>query len=95
MERSNDGGTTEIYLLVTASPFDYEDKHLALLQLEDINELVVLKRLLPVCAWCKKVRDDDQYWKSVETYLKAHADIDVSHAICDECLEKQLRGLNR
>lgn len=56
MERSDGRGTIETYQLVTAIPFDYEDRRLALLQLEDI---------------------------------------DVSHGICDECLEKQLRGLNR
>lgn len=95
MERSDGRGTIETYLLVTASPFDYEDRRLALLQLEDIDELMALKGLLPICAWCKKVRDDDQYWKSVEVYLKSHTAIDVSHGICDECLEKQLRGLNR
>lgn len=94
MELHAGTGVAELYLLVTASPFAYEGRSLVLLLLEDINELVALKSLLPVCSWCKKVRGDDQYWQSVEEYLRKHTDIDVSHSICEECLEKQLREMD-
>ncbi len=90
MELKGESGTTNVYLLVTATPFSLEGRSLVLLQLEDINELVALKSLLPICAWCRKIRDDDQYWQTVESYLKKHADIDFSHAICEECLAKML-----
>lgn len=92
--RDGKGGTAELYLLVTASPFEHEGRRLVLLPLEDINELVALKALLPVCSWCRKVRGGDDYWQSVEEYLKTHADVDVSHSICDECLERQLREVD-
>jgi len=47
-----------------------------------------LKGLLPICAWCKKIRDDRGYWQEVETYLHEHSDVDFSHGICPECTEK-------
>jgi PAS domain S-box-containing protein len=47
-----------------------------------------LRGLLPTCAWCRKVRDDDGYWKKVETYIEEHSDASFTHGICPECLEK-------
>jgi DNA-binding response OmpR family regulator len=47
-----------------------------------------LHRLLPMCAYCKKIRDDQNYWQEVEGYLAVHADVRFSHGICPDCLEK-------
>jgi PAS domain S-box-containing protein len=44
-----------------------------------------LKGLIPICASCKKVRDDEGYWHQVEIYLEDHSDADISHGICPEC----------
>ncbi len=44
-----------------------------------------LSGLLPICAWCKKVRDDEGYWLEVESYLRDRTDVDFSHGICPEC----------
>lgn len=44
-----------------------------------------LKGLLPICAYCKKVRDDRNYWQRVETYISAHSDARFSHGICPDC----------
>jgi PAS domain-containing protein len=52
------------------------------------SEVEKLSDLLPVCAWCRKVRDDKGYWKSVEEYLKHKAGVDVTHGICPECAAK-------
>jgi CheY-like chemotaxis protein len=52
-----------------------------------------LRGLLPICAWCHKVRDDKNYWQGVETYLCAHADIQLSHGICPDCLARQMEKL--
>jgi PAS domain S-box-containing protein len=46
-----------------------------------------LKGLIPVCAWCKKVRDDEGYWESIEDYIRNHSDADFTHGICPSCLE--------
>jgi DNA-binding response OmpR family regulator len=45
--------------------------------------------LLPLCAWCRKVRDDHDYWQEVETYVESHFDARFTHGICPQCLEKQ------
>ena len=47
-----------------------------------------LKGLLPTCAWCKKVRDDNGYWQKVETYIEEHSDASFTHGICPDCLKK-------
>ncbi len=49
------------------------------------RQLSDIKLLIPMCAWCRKVRDDDQYWKHVEFYLSKHADISFTHGMCPEC----------
>lgn len=50
-----------------------------------------LQGLLPVCAWCKKVREDEHYWLSVEEYIVRHTDARFSHGICPECSARVLR----
>lgn len=50
-----------------------------------------LQGLLPICCYCKKIRDDQNYWQQVETYISAHADVMFSHGICPDCLEKVKR----
>ena len=50
--------------------------------------LVLVKQLhglLPICAWCHKIRDDGNYWQSVERYVSEHSDARFSHTICPEC----------
>lgn len=52
------------------------------------RELHNLRGLLPICASCKKVRNSKGYWDKVEKYLSEHSQIDVSHGMCPECMEK-------
>ena len=44
-----------------------------------------LKGLLPICCYCKKIRDDQSYWQQVETYLEAYTAVEFSHGICPDC----------
>jgi len=53
--------------------------------LEHIN---TLRGLLPICAWCKKLRDDQGYWRSVEDYISASTGAEFSHSICPECQDQ-------
>lgn len=46
-----------------------------------------LSGLLPMCAWCKKIRNDKGYWKQVEEYISEHTDAEFSHGICPECMK--------
>jgi len=46
-----------------------------------------LQGILPICSHCKKVRNDDNYWEQVETYISTHTDAEFSHSICPDCFE--------
>jgi sigma-B regulation protein RsbU (phosphoserine phosphatase) len=52
-----------------------------------------LHGLLPICAYCKKIRDDKNYWHQVEIYVSQNADVRFSHGVCPECLEKVTKDL--
>jgi methyl-accepting chemotaxis protein len=52
---------------------------------EAIAEVKSLTGLIPICAWCKKVRDDDGFWKQVEAYIVNHSDARITHGMCPEC----------
>ena len=53
-----------------------------------LAEIRELRGMLPICAHCKKIRDDRGYWEAIETYLHSHQQIDFTHSICPECLTK-------
>ncbi|MCP4155788.1 MAG: response regulator [bacterium] len=52
------------------------------------EEIKSLRGILPICARCKKIRDDNGYWKQVEVYVEKHSDATFSHSICPECFKK-------
>ncbi len=53
-----------------------------------LNEVDLLGRLLPICAECKKVRDDKGYWSQVEEYIGTHTGADFSHSLCPDCFRE-------
>ena len=53
-----------------------------------------LQGLLPICAWCKNVRNDEGYWQGVEQYIQLNADVKFSHCVCPACLEKHFPGID-
>jgi GAF domain-containing protein len=55
---------------------------------DSLNHIKTLQGLLPICAWCKRVRDDEGYWDQVEAYFHKYTGVDFTHGICPECLEK-------
>jgi ligand-binding sensor domain-containing protein len=55
---------------------------------EAVAQIKTLRGLLPICASCKKIRDDGGYWNQMETYFSDHSDVDFSHSVCPECMEK-------
>ena len=81
-------GIVQTDMLVTAAPIELQGRRLALLILEDVTELVTLRSLLPICARCKSVRSDKQYWQSIESYLHAHMNMDFSHGLCPKCMQE-------
>ena len=53
-----------------------------------ISEIKTLSELLPICANCKKIRDDQGYWNQIEKYISERSDAQFSHGICLECAKK-------
>ena len=82
------GQPVPVFMLVTASPFQDRGRTRVLLILEDISDLVELRGLLPICAHCKKVRDDREYWQSVEHFFEKHMDVNFTHGICPDCMAR-------
>lgn len=60
---------------------------------EALSQVKQLRGLLPICCYCKRVRDDGQYWNQIESYLTDHSDLHFSHGVCDTCLEIQKAAL--
>jgi sigma-B regulation protein RsbU (phosphoserine phosphatase) len=60
---------------------------------EAISNVKTLSGLLPICAYCKRIRDDQDYWKQIEQYLGENSDAQFSHGICPECLVQHLPSL--
>jgi len=59
-----------------------------------VRDKITLTGLLPICAHCKKIRDDQGYWNHVESYIKSHSEADFSHGICPECARKNYPELD-
>ena len=53
-----------------------------------IQEIKLLQGIVPICASCKKIRDDKGYWNQVEEYISEHSDVRFSHGMCPECVKK-------
>jgi PAS domain S-box-containing protein len=53
-----------------------------------LSKVKKLSGLLPICASCKKIRNDDGYWEQIEGYIKDHSEAEFSHGICPECIKK-------
>lgn len=62
--------------------------------LKALMEIKTLSGLLPICATCKKIRDDKGYWNQIESYISAHSKAEFSHGICPECANKLYSELN-
>ena len=54
-----------------------------------LENLQTLRGLLPICSYCKQVRDDQGYWNKIETYIQNHSDAFFSHGICPSCSEQK------
>ncbi|MCD4702138.1 MAG: tetratricopeptide repeat protein [Candidatus Aegiribacteria sp.] len=59
-----------------------------------LDKVKTLSGLLPICANCKKIREDDGYWRQLESYFIKHSEIHFSHGLCPECLKKLYPELN-
>jgi len=55
-----------------------------------LDRVKTLKGMLPICAWCKKIRDDQGYWTQVEAYVSTHSSAEFTHSICPSCADDTL-----
>ncbi len=59
-----------------------------------IKEIKTLRGILPLCSFCKKIRNDKGYWESVDVYIDKHSQADISHSICPECAKEHYSDLD-
>jgi hypothetical protein len=57
-----------------------------------LAEVKVLQKILPICMYCRKVRDDVDFWDDVETYIARHTETRFSHGVCPSCYERVMGG---
>jgi len=57
-----------------------------------LGQVEQLKGILPICAWCKRIRDDANYWTRVEDYIRLHSQAEFTHSICPDCMQKLYPG---
>jgi len=57
---------------------------------EALERVHLLDKLVPVCSYCKKIREDNEFWQDLDTYLRQESGADLTHGVCPECLEVEL-----
>lgn len=73
-----------------------EEKGKLIFELQNaLTKVKQLSGLLPICASCKKIRDDKGYWNQIEVYIRDHSEAEFTHGICPECQEKALKAIDR
>jgi hypothetical protein len=82
-------GGVELALDVTERKRLEEEKEKVVIDLEKaLSQVKKLSGFLPICASCKKIRDDRGYWRQVEEYISDHSEALFSHGICPDCIRK-------
>jgi CheY-like chemotaxis protein len=56
-----------------------------------LEQVKLLSGFLPICSYCKKIRDDKNYWEQVESYITKHSEAKFSHGICPQCFETRVK----
>lgn len=80
---------------VCGKTFSYQGRQVRGTAVRDLSdrkkaekEIQALRDILPICSFCKKIRDDKGYWERVDIYIRNHSFIDFSHSVCPECLKE-------
>ena len=72
-----------------------EERDLLISQLRDaLAKVKTLSGLVPICAACKSVRDDQGYWKNIETFIRNHSEAEFTHLVCPTCAKKLYPGID-
>jgi PAS domain S-box-containing protein len=87
-------GRMASFVDVTARKQAEEERQRLVERLQNaLENIKTLQGLIPICAWCKSVRDDKGFWHSVEEYLKEHSEAQLTHGLCPQCQERLLSEL--
>lgn len=81
-------GKVDTDLLVRAISYAIEREKLRVRLQEAHEQIKVLQGLLPICAYCKNIRDDQGFWHQVEEYVSLHSEAEFTHGICPVCAKK-------
>jgi hypothetical protein len=84
--------TFTLAMFVLIASYDRERKNLAASNERlhhSLDEIRTLQGLLPICAWCKKVRDDEGLWTQLEQYFTERTDLAFTHGLCPDCAKEQ------
>ncbi len=89
LENRIDKRTSELKIANERLHQEIEERKQTISELEQtLNEVKILRGILPICSYCKKIRDDKGYWNQLELYLTEHSRAELSHSLCPECAKK-------
>ncbi|MCX5826432.1 MAG: PAS domain S-box protein [Deltaproteobacteria bacterium] len=78
-----------IYQDITDHKLAEKDREKLISELQNaLSEVKKLSGMLPICASCKRIRDDNGYWEQIESYIRGHSEAEFSHGICPDCAKK-------
>ncbi len=83
-----------VYDITERNKKDKEREELITKLEKALKEIKQLRGIIPICASCKKIRDDQGAWNQLEAYISDHSEAEFSHGICPECAEKLYPGFN-
>lgn len=67
-----------------------KEREKIIIELQDaLSQIKILKGLIPICTWCKKIREDNGYWKKIEFYIEEHSEAEFTHGICPTCAKNK------
>ncbi|MBI4633713.1 MAG: DUF3365 domain-containing protein [Deltaproteobacteria bacterium] len=82
-------GISGVFLSFRLSRAEYMERSLLIEKIETaLKDVRTLKGFIPICASCKKVRNDEGYWDQIEKYIRDHSEAEFSHGICPDCMTK-------
>jgi len=81
-------GRVEGDLLIRSMRYAIERQKMIAQLEKNLKEIKTLRGLIPMCAWCRNIRDDKGYWLKVEKYVEEHTDASFTHGICPRCMKK-------
>ena len=82
-------GMSALLTDISARKRAQDEREQLIQELQDaLAQVRTLRGLIPICAWCKRIRNDQGYWEQLESYIKSHSEADFTHGMCPDCAKK-------